>query len=258
MDERVLKTIRDRLRQIENEHAIKILYAVESGSRAWGFESVDSDYDVRFIYRHDLEWYLNVLPRRDVIEYPVVGLYDYSGWDLRKAMFLLNKSNPVLFEWLQSPYVYVKDENAYRLLLEISGQYFSPVSAIYHYLHMAAGNYRMYLKDQYVKVKKYFYVVRPLLACRWIEMNKTAPPMEFEVLLHKADLDRSLLEIVVQLLKRKREGNELGLELRVEELNRFIESMLRYYENITIDYNPRVKPEGAVLDRYFVRILRET
>ncbi len=97
------KIIKEKLYRIEEEHNVKILYAVESGSRAWGFESTDSDYDVRFIYKHNLEWNLNVLPKRDVIEYPIDGLFDYSGWDLRKTPFLLNKSNPVLFEWLQSP-----------------------------------------------------------------------------------------------------------------------------------------------------------
>jgi len=100
------KIIQKKLLQIEKEHSVKILYAVESGSRAWGFESTDSDYDVRFIYANPKNWYLNILPKRDVIEYPINDEFDYSGWDLRKALFLLNKSNPVLFEWLKSPIVY--------------------------------------------------------------------------------------------------------------------------------------------------------
>ena len=98
IDERYFQIITKRLAEIEVEHEVEILYAIESGSRAWGFESTDSDYDVRFIYKHKLEWYLNVLPKRDVIEYPIVDILDYSGWDLRKSLFLLNKSNPVLFE----------------------------------------------------------------------------------------------------------------------------------------------------------------
>ncbi|MDR0515422.1 MAG: nucleotidyltransferase domain-containing protein, partial [Fibromonadaceae bacterium] len=99
--EKVL-AIQKRLTEIENEHSVKILYAVESGSRAWGFESIDSDYDVRFIYLHNKNWYLSILPKREVIEYPIVDEFDYSGWDLRKTLFLLNKSNPVLFEWIKS------------------------------------------------------------------------------------------------------------------------------------------------------------
>jgi len=131
-----------RLAQIKNEHSVEILYAIESGSRAWGFESQDSDYDVRFIYRHPKNWYLNILPKRDVIEYPIIDLFDYSGWDLRKSLFLMNKSNPVLFEWLASPIVYIKKEKEYSLLKDASEKYFSPISSIYHYLHMAEGNKR--------------------------------------------------------------------------------------------------------------------
>ena len=104
-----METVKERLLEIEKEKQVKILYAVESGSRAWGFESLDSDYDIRFIYAHNKNWYLNILPKKDVIEYPIVNDFDYSGWDLRKTMFLVNKSNPVLFEWLKSPIVYYKD-----------------------------------------------------------------------------------------------------------------------------------------------------
>jgi predicted nucleotidyltransferase len=155
---------------------VEILYAVESGSRAWGFESLDSDYDVRFIYKNEVNWYLTVLPRRDVIEIPIEDLMDYSGWDLRKSFFLMNKSNPVLFEWLKSPIVYKKNEKFYEIFAEIAKEYFSPVATIYHYLHMASRNYKEYLKRDLVKTKKYFYVLRPLLACKWVELKNVAPP----------------------------------------------------------------------------------
>lgn len=114
---------------------------MESGSRAWGFESSDSGYDVRFIYRHPLWWYVKVLPERDVIELPINEIDDYSGWDIRKTLFLLHKSNPVLYEWLRSPIVYKKDAARFNLLLEASKKYFSPISTSYHYLHMAKNNY---------------------------------------------------------------------------------------------------------------------
>ena len=105
----IIEIVRIKLLDIEKEHDVKILYAVESGSRAWGFESSDSDYDVRFVYAHRKNWYLNILPKKDVIEYPITDEFDYSGWDLRKTMFLINKSNPVFFEWLKSPIVYFKN-----------------------------------------------------------------------------------------------------------------------------------------------------
>jgi hypothetical protein len=257
MNELSLKIINDRLPQIEKEHNIKILYAIESGSRAWGFESTDSDYDIRFIYKHSIDWYLNILPKRDVIEYPIIDLYDYSGWDIRKTLFLLNKSNPVLFEWLQSPIVYIKDEKAYTLLKEVATYYFSPISTIYHYLHMADGNYRVYLQSDYVKAKKYFYVLRPILACMWVEKNNSVPPMEFAILLHNLELDVSLINKIERLLEKKRTGIELSLEPRIEEINNFIENKLKYFENCTISYNPKNKPDSEILDKYFIKILKE-
>ena len=171
MEHKIIKHIQNRLLEIESEHSVRILYAIESGSRAWGFESADSDYDVRFIYIHERNWYLNILPKRDVIEYPIVDDFDYSGWDMRKTLFLLNKSNPVLFEWLKSPIVYRKDDFFCDVMGELTKTYFSAISSIYHYLHMASRNYREYLQSDEVKIKKYFYVLRPILACLWIENN---------------------------------------------------------------------------------------
>jgi len=183
MEKENFEHIQRKLPEIEREHNVRILYAIESGSRAWGFESTDSDYDVRFIYVHAKNWYLNILPKRDVIEYPIENVFDFSGWDLRKTFFLMNKSNPVLFEWLRSPIVYLKDDYFFQIIDELSKIYFSPISSIYHYLHMANGNFRQYLQTDIVKTKKYFYVIRPILACLWIEKFNESPPMEFEKLL---------------------------------------------------------------------------
>lgn len=126
--------IEKKIAQIEKDEHVEIMLAIESGSRAQGFESTDSDYDVRFIYRHDLKWYLNILPKRDVIELPIDSVNDYSCWDIRKTLFLLNKSNPVLFEWLTSPIVYKKDDERIAKLTKAASLYFSPLSSIYHYL----------------------------------------------------------------------------------------------------------------------------
>ena len=99
----------EALARIEEEHDVRIVFACESGSRGWGFSSPDSDYDVRFIYAHDLDWYLTVFPGRDVIELPIDDVYDVSGWDLRKALGLLRNGNATLVEWLSSPVVYRAD-----------------------------------------------------------------------------------------------------------------------------------------------------
>src|SRR5689334_4705492 len=148
--------IREELSRIEASQDCRILLAVESGSRAWGFESSDSDYDVRFVYIRRPEWYLSVDLdlRRDVIERPISDLLDISGWDIRKTLRLFAKSNPPLLEWLSSPIVYVKRYQFPDALKALLPDYFSPVSSTYHYLHMAQGNYRDYLKGDTVWLKK--------------------------------------------------------------------------------------------------------
>jgi uncharacterized protein len=246
--------IQKKLLDIEAEHNIKILYALESGSRAWGFESTDSDYDVRFIYAHNKNWYLNILPKRDVIEYPINDEFDYSGWDLRKTLFLMNKSNPVLFEWLKSPIIYYKDQFSYNILKQISVDYFSPISSIYHYLHMANGNYRQYLLGDNVKTKKYFYVLRPIMSCMWIENFKESPPMEFEKLLTQI-YDKELLENINSLLQRKKSGMEMGIEQKIPIINNFIEQKLNYFEKTVNTFNPKEKPEQDKLEEAFINIL---
>ena len=247
------ETVRRKLPDIEKEHKVRILYAVESGSRAWGFESSDSDYDIRFIYAHHKNWYLNVLPKKDVIEYPITDEYDYSGWDLRKTLFLLNKSNPVLFEWLKSPIVYYKDDFFYSVMEELAKPYFSPISSVYHYMHMANGNYRQYLQTDKVKIKKYFYVLRPIMACMWIEAYKEPPPMEFEKLLEQIQ-DKELLEIINELLVRKKSGMELGLEPKIPIVNGFVEDKLRHFEETANTFDPRKKPDQRLLEEGFVKI----
>jgi predicted nucleotidyltransferase len=254
MKQEIMESVNKKILEIEKDHNVKILYAVESGSRAWGFESADSDYDVRFIYVHNKNWYLNILPKRDVIEYPIINEYDYSGWDLRKTMFLMNKSNPVLFEWLKSPIVYYKDEYFYNIMEQLSEKYFSPISSVYHYLHMANGNYKQFLQAHEVKTKKYFYVLRPIMSCMWIEKYKESPPMEFGKLLTQIS-DNELLDKINELLSRKKSGIELGIEPKITIINSFIENKLKYYENKIGTFDPRKKPQQEILEEGFIKII---
>ena len=91
---------------IEREQDTRLLFAVESGSRAWGFASPDSDYDVRFVYKRGMREYVRMREQRDVIELPIIGDLDINGWDIVKALTQFRKSNPSLLEWLHSPIVY--------------------------------------------------------------------------------------------------------------------------------------------------------
>ena len=156
MDE-IKQEIESKLRHLEQEEKVCIFYACESGSRAWGFPSADSDYDVRFLYIHHKNWYLSIDDKRDVIELKNSDLIDISGWDIRKALKLLRKSNPPLLEWLQSPIVYQQRLDIVEKIRKLIPEYYSSKSCLYHYLHMAEGNFREYLKGEIVWIKKYFY-----------------------------------------------------------------------------------------------------
>lgn len=178
----IQKEIQDNLNQIEEQYDVKILLAVESGSRAWGFASADSDYDVRFIYVHRPEQYLRIDLMKDVIEWQLDEVLDINGWDLRKALLAFAKGNPNVMEWANSPIIYRKSKH-WDALRDAAMHYFSEKSALCHYYGTANSTLKGHLTGEHIRYKKYFYALRPLLCCRWIEKYHTAPPMEFAKLL---------------------------------------------------------------------------
>jgi len=239
------------LAKMAEEEGVRVLYACESGSRAWGFPSRDSDYDVRFIYAHPVEWYLSIRNRRDVIERPVVNDIDLSGWDIKKVLVLLRKSNPPLLEWLQSPIVYQQHEafvNGIRALLPV---YYSPRNCMHHYQHMAKGNIREYLKGERVWVKKYFYVLRPLLACLWIEAGKGVVPMEFARLVEGVELDAEMRKEIDRLLRDKLAGREMDDGPRVPVFHDFFDREIARLESLTDTIPPGPKSDVDQIDHFF-------
>ncbi|WP_088070991.1 nucleotidyltransferase domain-containing protein [Gottfriedia luciferensis] len=252
------EVIRKKLKQIEEEHDVKILFAVESGSRAWGFPSKDSDYDVRFVYVHRKDWYLSIDQKRGVIEYPINELLDFSGWDLRKALNLFAKSNPSLLEWLRSPIVYSDELTLSAELRKVGNEILSKKACIYHYLHMAKGNYRDYLQGQEVKIKKYFYILRPILACMWIEKYNEIPPVLFDHLLEMQGLDQDFLDEVNHLLARKKQGDELDIEPKRKVLNEFIEQKIKFFEGYVKDISESHKTNMNELNKLFRKTLEES
>ena len=221
--------ISEALAQAEHDHDVRVLLAVESGSRAWGFASPDSDWDVRFIYVHRPEWYLGIDDRRDVIEQMLPLDIDLAGWELRKALRLFRKSNPPLLEWLRSPLLYKEQFSTAQRLRETSAAFFSPISVSHHYLSMARGNHAKYLSSEEVRLKKYLYVLRPLLACDWIADTGTMAPMEFQQLLDRLLPNGPVRAAVDRLLKNKMSGGELGTGPRDPILHAWIDGRLAHY-----------------------------
>lgn len=243
----------EKLDEIEQTEGIKILHAVESGSRAWGFPSPDSDYDVRFIYVRKPEFYLKLEKTRDVVELPINDMLDINGWDLSKTLQLLHSSNPTLFEWMSSPVVY-RQTDFIDHLRPIMDQYFSCKSGLYHYLSMAEGNYREYLKGETVRAKKYFYVLRPVLACKWILRTHTKPPMLFRELVD-AELDEALKPAVERLLDLKMNAPEIKEIPRVSELNDYLDRAIGELKVEIAAYPAEHRASWEPLNKFFLETL---
>jgi predicted nucleotidyltransferase len=250
-----IQTILD---EIEVVNEVRVIYACESGSRAWGFASKDSDYDVRFLYAHPAPWYLSVdlEEKRNVIERKMDDVLDVSGWDIRKALRLFRKSNPPLLEWLGSPIIYREHSSAASRMRELRPTFYSPMACAYHYLHMAQGNFREYLKGAVVWRKKYFYVLRPILAIRWIEAGLGVVPTEFIKLVEATVTSDALESAIRELLEEKAAGGELDRGPRNEPVSQFIESELDRMGNTQFDKRPPTPPI-APLNKLFQDILEE-
>lgn len=221
----MVDVIKNKLVELERDNNIHVLYACESGSRAWGFPSQDSDFDVRFIYARTTKEYLSIHDMEDTIDLPVNEVLDIGGWDIRKALKLFLKSNGPLFEWLQSPIIYKDDlgfGNELRLMIP---KYFSLRACGNHYLSMAINTVNNDLQTDQVKLKRYFYALRSALACKWIAEKYSVPPMEFGKL-RVSNEDKSFQLVIDNLLKTKSISNEKTLVERRKILDDWLDSTL--------------------------------
>ncbi len=213
-----------KLKEIEKTEDVRVLLAVESGSRAWGFASPDSDYDVRFIYVRPLSKYLQLDKQKDVIEWQLDDVLDISGWDLNKALIQFQKGNATLFEWSNSPIVYIRALE-WSYIYEHAQFFFSAKASLYHYYGTAKNTFSSHLQDENVKYKKYFYALRPLLACNYIETFGAPPPVLFNDLL-ELNLPNSLRTSINELLEIKKVTNEKDLNPHIPVIHEFIKSEL--------------------------------
>ena len=225
MKNRILK----ELYNIEQTHSVKIIYACESGSRAWGFASKDSDYDVRFIYAHPNDWYLSIAEKKDVIEIPVDEELDINGWDIRKSLRLLRKSNSPLLEWLSSPIVYKNVEAAVCPFYALSKRAFLPESSCHHYLSMARSSIAKFQNEQDVKIKSYLYAARTILCCKWIIESMNQPPMLIQDLLKKFLPTGKIRNFVDKIIDLKRTDSE---STRIERSSHFEDYMNEEFRSL--------------------------
>ena len=255
----IQKEIQENLDSIEKKYNVRILLAVESGSRAWGFASPDSDYDVRFIYVHKPEEYLRIDPIMAVIEWQLDEVLDINGWDLKKVLTAFGKGNPNIMEWANSPVVYRKAEE-WDALKETAMHYFSEKSALCHYYGTANSTYKGFLTGDMIKYKKYFYALRPLLCCHWISRFHAAPPMEFEKLLTMFDepderLSPELYEAIRELLARKVKTEEKDLNPQMPAIISFIRKECVRWKQLSDEYPDDHRHDFAELNEAFRTLL---
>ena len=252
------EVILGKLSEIQRDHDVRVLFAIESGSRAWGFPSPDSDFDVRFVYAHPEDWYLSLYPGRDVIETPLIDDWDVNGWDIRKALGLLLKPNPVLLEWMSSPIRYIWDEAACDRLTGFAQDVVRPERCIPLYFHLAKNTWNRNIEgESEVNLKKYFYVLRPVLAMRWVRMNPDRlPPMNFQALVAGVKIEDALQHLIAGLLQQKARTSEIGSGERIAELDALILSELEWAEQITIENDGLQDQRLVAADQLFRELVR--
>ncbi|WP_427454355.1 nucleotidyltransferase domain-containing protein [Litorimonas sp. WD9-15] len=232
--------ILSQLEGIERDHKVEILFAVESGSRAWGFPSPDSDYDVRFVYAHDPDWYLSLTPGRDVIELPIDDELDINGWDIRKALNLMLKPNPVMLEWLSSPIRYRWSSEICGKLEDFSRGVSHETACLNHYLSLTLQQWEKHIEGQSnVKLKKYFYATRPAMNICWLRTHPDIiPPMNFQALMNGLDLTNELKSEIQALIEAKSRAKEIGLAPRVTVVDDFIKAEINWAKGTVSKLNP--------------------
>jgi len=247
-----------RLREVEAERNLRIVFACESGSRAWGFASTDSDFDVRFIFVRPTEDYLKLTPPKDAFDLHQDQDFDLAGWDIRKTAELMRRCNPPLMEWLDSPIVYEADNVISPKLIELRDVYFDPKKAAHHYLSLSAGIWNKYIEDEPSPVrKKYLYALRPLACIRFIEMHRTQPPTLFDAVLDAIDWNDETRGAIATLVDQKRSASELGSQPADPVLTDHIVSSLNEAERIAAKLPVNETPSKALNDLINLAVLGE-
>ncbi|WP_069997194.1 nucleotidyltransferase domain-containing protein [Cellulosilyticum sp. I15G10I2] len=251
MRDEMYNKIQKTLQQIEEQRDITILYAAESGTRGWGFPSKDSDYHCRFIYIHPQEFYLAVNEEKDYIELSVDSIYDIQGWDLKKVLKSIQKSDPTVSEWLQSPVIYMEKEGFRETLLNLNAKYFDEKPALNHYRSIAATKLEDIKNHKEQRLKRYFYVLRSLLATDYIMANHSMPPMTFQALYECAAIHQDLCDEIEKLIETKA-GNNDWLKIPTHDaLIKCFEGLLKKCDNYLQKADKSQRQDDKALNQFF-------
>lgn len=256
------ETIDKHLADRAEEAKVKLLFACESGSRAWGFHSPDSDFDVRFIFRHSRDWYLRLEPLSDTLEwFALDNELDFSGWDLKKTLKLFASCNVSLNEHLQSPVIYHNMPNFVESLRELIPVYFMPVKAMRHYFAMAQKQWDKYQTEGVISGKRFFYIMRPLLACEWIDATASMPPTEFVKMLDLMVVSRAFKDGLLEMIEQKRTAAERALvtpsSFLLSQAENLLKARSENIESLAARFPKREHPALSELNSLFFHWLDE-
>jgi predicted nucleotidyltransferase len=254
MEEKILGYLTD----IEVKRDIKILLACETGSRAWGFPSPDSDFDIRLIYMHKKDWYLSLTEKKDTIELMLEdNELDISGWDIRKSLRLLWKSNPPLLERIQSPIIYKSDPDFLHDINAMANLCYSKIATMHHYLSMSKKLLPDIEDQKQYKLKKLFYALRASTACRWIIERNEIPPIQFGKMVTKLNIEDSIQCRIMELIELKAGKEEAYFHAGENDLQDFIRLNIDLAEHKALSL-PTAKAKSAQLDVFFINTLQST
>ena len=246
------KIIQHKLEKIERQEGIKILFAIESGSRAWGFSSEDSDFDVRFVYVRSKNEYLQISELPDFLNLPINNMLDINGWDVKKFLKLLYASNATPFEWMQSPIVYAKDGETFETIKKILPDYFCQRSLIHHYLGLVSKMFAN-INNSEIRLKTLFYIFRSLLAAKFVHETNAYPPMEFSELLKQIN-DVSILNETKRLLELKSKSSDKQTVVINDRLKKYLIDL-----NLCLSNSEKIKRKGTfnstVLNKIYRKII---
>jgi uncharacterized protein len=247
-----------RLDTLVADQFISLPWAIESGSRAWGFPSPDSDFDCRFVYVRRLDDYLALFPKRDVIETLLTDELDVNGWDVQKAIKLMLNGNAVIIEWLTSPIIYRGDAAFRDELLSLADRVLQRERVASHYFHLALSmKKRAFADTELIPLKKLFYVMRPAMALRWMRINPSEriAPMHFPTLMALSDLPKTIATMMAELIERKATTRELGSGHVPGEIRQFIEAEMAMANDLLSAETPPDSARIAIAQHAFRGIL---
>lgn len=243
------------LTEIEKNKDVEILLACETGSRAWGFPSPDSDFDIRIIYKHKKDWYLTLNEQKDSIDLMFENNeIDITGWDLRKSLKLLQKSNAPLLERIQSPIIYKKDGEFLEEIKIVAQNQYSRIATMHHYLSMAKKFIVELKENEDYKLKKFFYTLRSATACKWILEKDEMPPIEFMKKVNNLDIDSALIERINELIVLKATKSESYYHKGESELLKFIETCINEADENRLKLSSS-KGKIEELNNFFIKTL---